>query len=92
MEHFTSGRMHDMPENATHHTPRCSDLPEQAAPLLLLSDKAASPSAPSAIAVKDHPQTVELNESSLLAMLMDNDDMDALEPGEKDLKLYLMLC
>ena len=93
MERLKSGRMHCVPESSTHESLRCSDLPEQAAPLLLPIDKAASHPAPSPIAVTGQPQTVQLDESSLLALLMDNEDMDALEPGGTGpLTLTDLLC
>ena len=65
------------PEISLHHTLGGTGLQDEAAPCLHNTDMAASPTGPSPVAARS-----PLDESSLLAMLMDNDEMDALEPGE----------
>ena len=80
-ESFRAGCMPDIPEISLHHALGGSDSQHEAALLSPPAEQAASPSGASTIPVMGQAQTVQLDESSLLALLMDNDDMDALEPG-----------
>lgn len=73
-----------VPDNRSDCAVNASSRPIQAAAHGLSSevidDLAAGSSHTSAVV---QPQTAPLDESSLLALLMDNDDIDALEPGEQ---------
>ena len=80
-ESYGPGRMPGIPEIQLRHTLGGPDLQHEAALLSHPTDMAAGPSGLSPAAATAHPQTIKLDESSLLALLMDNDEMDALEPG-----------
>ena len=74
--------MHDTPAISMQPQVCGSGLQHEAALLLSPTNEAASPAGPGHSAVTGQLQIVPLDERSLLAMLMDNDDMDVLEPGK----------
>ena len=86
------GRMHSMPEEFMQPQLGGSGLHHEGAPLSPTAEGAARPSGPGHFDVAGQPQAVPLDERSLLAMLMDNDDMDALEPGKDNASCFFMIC